>query len=135
MLERIVQDQVADLLARQEEWRRELAQDFDFAALEAKVGEAVNRLGAEVLKAALSAQLGAPEFIQALKDLGARMGMRLKGYRSVKVHLGSGQSVEVVAPYFVKAAPKGRRRARRQGAYLGLEVVGFLRRCSSRLVE
>ncbi|MGC1952801.1 MAG: hypothetical protein WA970_09585, partial [Gammaproteobacteria bacterium] len=68
MLERIVQDQVADLLARQEEWRRELAQDFDFAALEAKVGEAVNRLGAEVLKAALSALLMAPEFIQALKD-------------------------------------------------------------------
>ena len=135
MLERIVQDQVADLLAQQEEWRRELAQDFDFAALEAKVGEAVNRLGAEVLKAALSALLMAPEFIQALKDLGARMGMRLKGYRSVKVHLGSGQSVEVVAPYFVKAAPKGRRRARRQGAYLGLEVVGFLRRCSSRLVS
>ena len=61
--------------------------------------------------------------------------MRIKGYRSVKVHLGSGQSLEVVAPYFVKAAPKGRRRARRQGAYLGLEVVGFLRRCSNRLVS
>jgi hypothetical protein len=99
------------------------------------VGEAVNRLGAEVLKAALSALLMAPEFIQALKDLGARMGMRLKGYRSVKVHLGSGQSVEVVAPYFVKAVPKGRRRARRPGSYLGLEVLGFVRRCSPRLVS
>ena len=71
MLERIVQDQVADLLARQAEWRGELAQDFDFAALEAKVGEAVNRLGAELLKAALSALLMAPEFIRALKNLGA----------------------------------------------------------------
>ena len=135
MLERIVQDQIAALLARQAEWRRELAQDFDFAALEAKVGEALNRLGAEVLKAALSAQLVAPEFIEALKGLGARLGMRIKGYRSVKVHLGSGQSLEVVAPYFVKAAPKSRRHARRQGAYLGLEVVGFLRRCSNRLVS
>jgi hypothetical protein len=134
MLEGIVQEQVTALLGEQAEWRRELAQDFDFAALEVKVSEAVNRLGAEVLKAALSAQLVAPEFIQALKDLGARLGMRLKGYRAVKVHLGSGQSVEVVAPYFVKAAPKGRRRARRQGSYLGLEVLGFLRRCSSRLV-
>ncbi|MGC1952432.1 MAG: hypothetical protein WA970_07655 [Gammaproteobacteria bacterium] len=135
MLEGIVQDQVTALLAEQEEWQRELAQNFDFCALEAKVGEAVNRLGAEVLKAALSAQLVAPEFIRALKDLGGRLGMRLKGYRLVKVHLGSGQSVEVVAPYFVKAAPKGRHRARRQGAYLGLEVLGFLRRWSSRLVS
>ena len=135
MLEEIVQDQVTDLLAQQDEWLREVSQDFNFAALEAKVGEVVNRLGAAVLKAALSALLMAPEFIQALKDLGARLGMRLKGYRSVKVHLGSGQSVEVVAPYFVKAVPKGRRRARRQGAYLGLEVLGFLRRCSNRLVS
>lgn len=135
MLERIVQDQVTALLAQQEEWFRELSQDFDFAALEAKVSEAVNCLGAAVLKAALSALLMAPDFIQALKDFGGRLGMRLKGYRSVKVHLGSGQSVEVVAPYFVKAAPKGRRRARRQGSYLGLEVLGFLRRWSSRLVS
>jgi hypothetical protein len=135
MLERIVQDQVTALLAQQEEWFRELSQHFDFAALEAKVSEAVNCLGAAVLKAALSALLMAPDFIQALKDFGGRLGMRLKGYRSVKVHLGSGQSVEVVAPYFVKAAPKGRRRARRQGSYLGLEVLGFLRRWSSRLVS
>ncbi|MGF1614394.1 MAG: hypothetical protein ACFCVA_10915 [Gammaproteobacteria bacterium] len=132
MLEGIAQDRVTDLLARQEEWRRERAQDFDFAALEAKVGEAVNRLGAEVLEAALRAQLMAPEFIGALKDLSARWGMRLKGDRSVKVPLGSGQVVEGVAPYFVKAAPKGRRRARRRGSSLGLEVLGFLRRCSRR---
>ena len=135
MLERIVQDQVTALLAQHEEWFRELSQDFDFAALEAKVSEAVNCLGAAVLKAALSALLMAPDFIQALKDFGGRLGMRLKGYRSVKVHLGSGQSVEVVAPYFVKAAPKGRRRARRPGSYLGLAVLGFLRRWSSRLVS
>jgi hypothetical protein len=134
MLERIVQDQVTALLAQHEEWFRELSQDFDFAALEAKVSEAVNCLGAAVLKAALSALLMAPDFIQALKDFGGRLGMRLKGYRSVKVHLG-GQSVEVVAPYFVKAAPKGRRRARRPGSYLGLAVLGFLRRWSSRLVS
>ena len=76
MLEEIVQDQVTDLLAQQDEWLREVSQDFNFAALEAKVGEVVNRLGAEVLKAALSALLMAPEFIQALKDLGARLGMR-----------------------------------------------------------
>jgi hypothetical protein len=135
MLEQIVQDQVSDRLAQQDEWFWELSQDFDFAALEVKVGEAVNRLGAEVLKMALSALLFAPDAIRALKDLGARLGMRLKGYRSVKVHLGSGQSAEVVAAYFVKAVPKGRRRARRQGSSLGLEVVGFLRRCSRRLVS
>ena len=33
MLEEMVQDWVTDLLARKEEWSRELSQDFDFAAL------------------------------------------------------------------------------------------------------
>ena len=103
--------------------------------MEGKVDEALNRLGAEVLKAALSAQLMAPEFVRVLKALGGRLGMRVNGYRSVKVCLGNGQWVKVVAAYFVKAAPKGRRRARRKGAYLGLEVLGFLRRWSSRLVS
>lgn len=135
MLEQMVQDWVTELLAQKDKWSRELSQDFDFAALEAKVGEALNRLGAELLKAPLSALLMAPEFVRALKELGGRLGMRLNGYRSVKVCLGSGQWVEVVAPYFVKAAPKRRRRARRPGAYLGLEVLGFLRRWSSRLVS
>jgi hypothetical protein len=73
--------------------------------------------------------------VRALKALGGRLGMRLNGYRAVKACLGNGQWVEVVAAYFVKAAPKGRRRARQQGAYLGLEVLGFLRRWSSRLVS
>ena len=135
MLEEMVQDWVTDLLAQKEEWSRELSQDFDFAALEAKVGEALDRLGAEVLKATLSALLMAPEFVRVLKALGGRLGMRLNGYRSVKVRLGNGQWVEVVTAYFVKAAPKRRRRARRKGAYLGLEVLGFLRRWSSRLVS
>ncbi len=135
MLEKMVQDWVTDLLAQKDEWSRELSQDFDFAALEAQVGEAVNRLGAEVLKSALSALLVAPVYVQALKDLGGRLGMRLNGYRSVKVRLGHGQWVEVVAGYFVKAAPRRRRRARRRGAYLGLEVLGFVRRWSSRLVS
>ena len=135
MLEQMVQDWVAEMLAQEDAWIQELSQDFDFAALEAKVGEAVNRLGAEALKVALSAVLMAPDSIRALKDLGGRLGMRLNGYRSVKVQLATGQSIEVVAPYFVKAQAKGRRQARRRGAYLGLEVLGFLRRWSSRLVS
>lgn len=44
---------------------------------------------------------------------GGRLGQRLKGGRSVKVPLGTGQSVEGVNPYFVKAQAKGRGRARR----------------------
>ena len=44
------------------------------AALEARVGEAVNRLGAEVLKAALRALLRAPDAVRALKDFGGRWG-------------------------------------------------------------
>jgi hypothetical protein len=42
------------------------------------VGEAGNRLGTEVLKAALSALLLAPDAIRALKDLGARLEAVLK---------------------------------------------------------
>ena len=40
MLDEMVQDWVTDLLAEKEEWSQELSLDFDFAALEAKVGEA-----------------------------------------------------------------------------------------------
>lgn len=55
----MVQDWVTDLLAQKEEWSRELSQDFDFAALETKVGEALNRLAAEVLKGPECAVQGA----------------------------------------------------------------------------
>ena len=69
MLEQMVQDWVTDLLAEKEEWSRELSQDFDFGALQAKVGEAFNRLGAELPKAALSVLLMAPDYVLALKGV------------------------------------------------------------------
>lgn len=43
MLEPMVQDRVTKLLVQQDGRRQELAQAFDCAGLEAKMGEAVNR--------------------------------------------------------------------------------------------
>lgn len=54
-------------------------------------------------KRVLTALLMAPDYIRALKDVGAHLVVRFKSYRLVKVHLGSGQTLEVVVPYFVTA--------------------------------
>lgn len=51
----------------------------------------------------------------------------------VQLRLGQDQVMEVRTPYFIKAVPKTRRRKRRVsggGAYLGLEALGLIERCS-----
>src|SRR5918997_7085745 len=70
--------------------------------------------------------------------LGGVRGMRFKEYRRVTVRVGQGPGIEVVAPYFVKAGAKRGRKKRGpngRGAQLGLEVLGFIGRCSARLVS
>src|ERR687893_463856 len=78
------------------------------------------------------------QWAQALWRLGGRKGMRFKEYRRVTVRVGQGPGIEVVAPYFVKAGAKRDRKKRGpngRGAQLGLEVLGFIGRCSARLVS
>ncbi len=134
----ILQEFVARVQEQFEQLRELLLRSLDFAALEeALTGSFHEALGA-VLGKLLQGVLTDRRWLDRLKRLGGRLGMRFKEYRVVRVRLGQGQVVEVWAPYFVKAAPKRGRRKRGpngRGASLGLEVLGFSGRCSSRLVS
>ena len=64
--------------------------------------------------------------------------MRFKEVRGVRIRLGAGELVEVQAPYFLKARAKRGRKKRGpngRGVYLSLEVLGFVDRCSARLIS
>ena len=131
MLLTIVQDWVSELEAHLEELEQALRTDLDFSGLEQGLCERLNVLGARVLEPILGKLLQEASYLVNLKHLGGRLAMRFKEYRRVRVRLANGQYIQVWAPYFLKARPKGRRRKRgpnRQGAYLGLEVLGFIGR-------
>jgi hypothetical protein len=135
-------DNVADLLeeleGQIEQWRELLRTRLDFAALEEAVTASLDRIAATVLANLLAPLLSDEGFLGSLKGLGGRLGMRFKDYREVSLRLGNGQVIRVRTAYFVKALPKRGRRRRGpngRGAYLGLEVLGFLSHCSRRLVS
>jgi hypothetical protein len=133
-----VADLLQELEGQLEQLRELLRTELDFAALEAAVTASLNRVVAGVLAQVLAPLLSDEAFLRSLKGLGGRLGMRFKDYREVSVRLGTGEVIRVRTAYFVKALPQ-RGRCRRgpngRGAYLGLEVLGFLSRCSRRLLS
>ena len=134
MPESSIADLLQDLEGQLEQLRELLRSELDFAALEEAVTASLNRVVAGVLAPLLSDEA----FLRSLKGLGGRLGMRFKDYREVSVRLGNGELIRVRTAYFVKALPKGGRRRRGpngRGAYLGLEVLGFLSRCSRGLLS
>lgn len=111
---------------------------LDITALERELIERVNALVASLVAALVGPLLKGLAFLASLKGLGGRLGLRFKEYRRVRVRLGNGQSIELCAPYFVKAQPKRGRKKRGpngRGAHLGLEVLGVVERCSPRLLS
>lgn len=138
MPERSVADLLQELEGQLEQLCELLRSELDFAALEEAVTASLNRVVAGVLAEVLEPLLSDDGFLRSLKGLGGRLGMRFKDYREVSVRLGNGEVIRVRTAYFVKALPKGGRRRRGpngRGAYLGLEVVGFLKRCSRQLIS
>ena len=120
-----------------EQWTQELWRTLDLAKLEEELNERMQRLYAGVVGQVLSELLSEPSYLEG-RRLGGRRGMRFKEYRRVRVRVGQGQDIEVAAPYFVKASAKRGRKKRGpngHGAQLGLEVLGFIGRCSARLVS
>lgn len=118
--------------------RAQLKETLDFAQVERALTALMGTLMACVLTEFVEELFGEPGFVAPLKDLGARCGFRLKEYRVVRLRLGLGQVIEVHTPYFLKAAPKRGRRKRGpngRGCYLGLEVLGFIERCSAMLIS
>lgn len=138
MLEKMLQDFVGHLEAKLDEWADRFRQGLDFAQLEAALSEEANNLCAKLLGSLLNEQLSDPDWLAELKHLGGRLGMRFKEYRWITVRLAQGPCIQVRTPYFIKARPKRGRKKRGpngRGMHLGLDVLGFIGRCSNCLVS
>ena len=134
----IVHEFVDRLETTIEELQERLNKEHDFAEVERILGERVDELLTSVLSRMLNRFHEAPELLARLKELGARLGMRFKEYRAVRIRLGTGKAIEVRVPYFLKARSKRGRKKRGpngRGMYLSLEVLGFVDRCSARLIS
>lgn len=76
------------------------------------------------------------EFLQRLRELGARKGMRFVSYQPIQIILPTGSRVEIKSPFFVKASPKRGRKKRGpqgRGHHLGLELFGFVHKVAPNL--
>ena len=140
MVEAILQDFERKVKEKIEELMDELRENLDFAAIEQVLTEMLNELLASLLGKMLNELLSEKNVLKQLKILGGRLAMRFKEYRWVTIRLGNGQTIRVRAPYFIKTPPKDKRRRKKRGpngsgASLGLDVLGFIGRCSPQFVS
>jgi hypothetical protein len=140
MVEAILQDFGREVKEKIEELMNELRENLDFAAIEQVLTEMSNELLASLLEKMLDGLLSEKKVLKRLKKLGGRLAMRFKEYRWVTIRLGNGRTIRVRAPYFIKTPPKDKRRRKKRGpngsgASLGLDVLGFIGRCSPRFVS
>jgi hypothetical protein len=107
---------IADFLSRiegeLEAVQGRLKRSLDFAEVERTLTTLVNQMLTALLEQVLRPVLSDAGWLERLRRLGGRRGMRFKEYRRVRVRLSTGTEVEGVSPYFIKAAPKRGRRKR-----------------------
>lgn len=123
---------------RVEALNRELGETLDFAAYERGLTGLMNEISGEIVCIQLTEYYASAGFLEQVKAWGAVKGMRYKEYRRVTLTLASGERIQVSTPYFIKAKPKRGRKKRGpngRGAYLGLELLGFIGRGSPNLVS
>ena len=140
MPELSVQELVADLENELAPLQRQLEQSLDFAQVERTLTTLMATMMGPLLTDWLDKLQGQANVVEPLKVLGAQCALRFKEYRVVHLRLSLGQVLEVRVPYFIKALPKTSKRLRKRGPngsgrYLGLEVLGFIDRCSAGLVS
>ena len=140
MMEVILQDFEREVKEKLEQSMEELREKFDFAAIEQVLTEMLNKLLASLLEKIITELLAEKSVLKRLKKFGGRLAMRFKEYRWVTVQLGNGQTIKVRAPYFIKTPPKDKRRRKKRGpngsgGSLGLDVLGFIGRCSPQFVS
>lgn len=135
---------IADFTSKVKEYinelTEELSSDLNFMKFERKLRDFLNELTAGIMQKALNDLLAQEEFLKDLKEVGARKGMRFKGYKTINIYLTDGQVVKIRTPYFSKALPKDKKRRRKRGpngsgSHLGLECLGFIGRASPQLVS
>lgn len=138
MVEAILQDFVEKIEKKISEMKEELRKKLDFSKIEQALSKIANELVASLLQDMLSNLLKGREFLDELKQLGAKLAMRFKEYRKVTLYLANAETIRINVPYFIKASPKKGRKKRGpngRGSFLGLEVLGFIERCSSNFVS
>jgi hypothetical protein len=116
----------------------EMAQTLDFAKFEQEVAELMRQMSTLISAIALTEQLASAAFLEQLKELGARKGMRFREYRTVTIYFATGKTARIPTPYFTKAKAKRGRKKRGpngRGSHLGLEVLGLSGRSSAVLVS
>jgi hypothetical protein len=124
--------------ARIETLTQEMETTLNFATFEQELTELMHQVCTVISAIKLAELLASVEFLEKLKQLGSRKGMRFKEYRIVTVYLGGGKTARIPTPYFIKAKPKRGRKKRGpngRGAHLGLAVLGLIGRSSSVLVS
>jgi hypothetical protein len=136
----ILQDFEREVKGKIEQLKEELKETFDFSAIEQTLSEMLNELLAALLEKMITEFLAERSILDRLKEMGGRLGMRFKEYRSLELRLSNGQSITVQTPYFIKTPPKDKRRRKKRGpngrgAHLGLNILGFMGHCSPQLVS
>ena len=117
---------------------RELGETLDFATYERGLNGLMKEISAAIVTIKLTELYACADFLEQLKVWGAVRGMRFKEYRRVTLTLASGETIHVSTPYFIKAQPKRGRKKRGpngRGAYLGLDILGFIGRGSPNFVS
>ena len=85
----------------------------------------VNRFWAKILRLLFSF----PDFLEVLKQIGAKRGYKYKGMREITLYTPGGGKCKIKSPYFLKAKSKrGKKKngPNGRGCHLGLEVLGFV---------
>jgi len=84
----------------------ELGETWDFRQFEDDVMKLINQLEACLIACVLENCLTSADFLEQLKRLGGKLGMRFKEYRTLRMRLCNGLQLTLTTPYFLKAKPK-----------------------------
>ncbi len=84
----------------------ELSETWDFRQFEDGVMKLINQLEACLIACVLENCLTSLDFLERLKLLGGKLGLRFKEYRTIHIRLCNGLQLAITTPYFIKAKPK-----------------------------
>ncbi len=106
-----------------------------YTQVNAIIQEISDHLWSEYLKTVLTN----PLFLYYIRMLGAKMALKLEGYRLVSITLPSGTKIKVKSPFFTHAQKKKRKKSgsnsTRLGSHLALDIVGYSEKIAKNLLH
>lgn len=113
--------------------------NLDINQFEQDLREHLHQFAEDILLSIVQPLLESKEFLAVLKTLAPKHALRFHGYVQTNVRFFTGRAVSLRVPYFIKAAPKKRRRTKGKkrrtanGRHFGLQYLGFISRCTPSL--